>query len=57
MKQHRKEKNLKRVQFNLPIEIVDWISESVKDTQESKSAFVARMLDTIRVTQKKLSEV
>ncbi len=57
MKQHRHEKNLKRVQFNLPIEIVQWIDESVKDTQESKSAFVARMLDTIRLTQKKLSEV
>jgi len=57
MKQHRKEKNLKRVQFNLPIEIVDWIDESVESTKESKSAFVARMLDTIRVTQKKLSEV
>jgi metal-responsive CopG/Arc/MetJ family transcriptional regulator len=57
MKQQRKEKNLKVIQFNLPKDIVQWIDESVKDTQESKSAFVARMLDTIRITQKKLSEV
>ena len=57
MKQQRKEKNLKVIQFNLPKDIVQWIDESVKDTQESKSAFVARMLDTIRITQKNLSEV
>jgi len=57
MKQQRSEKEIKRVQLNLPIEIVYWIDESVKKTQESKSAFVARMLDTIRMTQKKLSEV
>jgi hypothetical protein len=57
MKQQRSDKNIKRVQLNLPLEIIQWIDESVKETKESKSAFVARMLDTIRTTQKKLSEV
>lgn len=57
MKQQRSDKKIKRVQLNLPLEIIQWIDESVKKTKESKSAFVARMLDTIRTTQKKLSEV
>jgi len=57
MKQQRSEKEIKRVQLNLPLEIIQWIDESVKETKESKSAFVSRMLDTIRATQKKLSEV
>jgi len=57
MKQHRKEGSLKRIQLNLPIDIVQWIDESVKVTKESKSSFVARMLATIRDTQKKLSEI
>jgi hypothetical protein len=57
MKQHRNQGQMKRIQFNLPVEIIQWINESVKVTQESNSAFVTRMLATIRETQKKLSEI
>ena len=55
MKQHRKRKDLKRIDVSIPEHIYNWIQEESQKNDESISLTVSRLLETLYNLKKNLS--
>ena len=51
MKQQRKRKDLVPLYVKIPQELYDWISDICKQTEESKSACMTRLLTSVKNIQ------